>query len=172
MDVSEKNINIYVLPANKDDGVEFKISNDIGEINSFIDGMEEYKYKQRTIVMETRTPSQWMAELFERRGCKVLVGNARKLRMTWKDDSKCNERDAEILARMAKFDPKLLYPVKHDRHQVRVDLAVVKSRDFHEDTNKKLSLEKLFLIFWTVFFRFRVETFPVNTYNNNMKRFN
>lgn len=129
MDVSEKNINIYALPDYKDVGVECQIKNGFEEINRFLDKMKNLKLKKLTVAMETGTHSPWMAELFESHGCKVLVGHARKLRMIWKDDNKCDERDAEMLARMAKFDPKLLHPVKHNRRHVRVDLAVVKSRD-------------------------------------------
>jgi transposase len=46
-------------------------------------------------------------------GCKVLVGNPRKLRAIWDSNDKSDIRDAEMLARIARFDPDLLYPINH-----------------------------------------------------------
>ena len=49
--------------------------------------------------------------------------------MIWKDDNKCDDRDAKMLARIAKFDVKLLHLIKHNQRTARVDLAIVKARD-------------------------------------------
>lgn len=129
MDVSEKNINIYALAADKDEGAEFKISNNAESITLFLKEAKKRNLGKITVAMETGTHSPWMSEMIEKYGYKVLVGHARKLRMIWKDDSKSDERDAEMLARMAKFDPKLLHPVKHNQRQVRTELAILKARD-------------------------------------------
>jgi len=85
--------------------------------------------KKLTVAMETGTHSPWMSEMLENCGCKVLVAHARSLRMIWDSDRKCDRRDAEMLARMAKSDPKLLNPVKHRSRECRRDLAVIKARD-------------------------------------------
>jgi len=53
--------------------------------------------------------------MLEKQGCKVLIGHARKLRAIWDDDHKCDQRDAEMLARIARVGPKLLLPVKETR---------------------------------------------------------
>ena len=37
-------------------------------------------------------------------GFKVLVGNSRKLRAIWASERKSDKRDAEMLARIARFD--------------------------------------------------------------------
>lgn len=127
MDVSEKNITIYVLPSDKDDGKKLEISNDASTINAFFDECEDMG--NLTVAMETGSHSPWISELLESRGFKVYVGHARSLRMIWKSDDKCDGRDAEMLARIAKADVKLLHPVKHSSRKVRVDLAIVKARD-------------------------------------------
>ena len=57
------------------------------------------------------------------------MGNARKLRAIWDSAEKYDERDAEMLARIARFDPKLLYSVQHRGADAQADLAVVKARD-------------------------------------------
>src|SRR5215210_7077953 len=44
---------------------------------------------------------------------EVLVANARKLRLIYANKRKTDEIDAENLARLARLDPRLLYPLKH-----------------------------------------------------------
>lgn len=127
MDVSEKSIEICGLPAESDNGKTTRIDNDPGSVNSFLDKFPALK--NVTVAMETGTHSPWLAELIQARGCKTLVGHARKLRAIWSDDKKCDKRDAEMLARIAKFDAKLLHPIKPRSKDSRIDLAVLKARD-------------------------------------------
>ncbi len=46
-------------------------------------------------------------------GLSVLTGNPCKLRVIWESTNKSDFWDAEMLARIARFDPELLYPI-HD----------------------------------------------------------
>jgi len=82
-----------------------------------------------TVALETGTHSPWLSKMLEEHGCKVFVGHARKLRAIWGDDKKCDQRDAEMLARIARMDPKLLHPIKHVSQKVRAEQAVIKARD-------------------------------------------
>lgn len=63
------------------------------------------------------------------RGFRVYVGNARKMRVIWDTDTKNDARDAEMIARIARFDLKLLHPIKHRGSGAQMDLAVLKARD-------------------------------------------
>jgi len=47
----------------------------------------------------------------------------------WDSDKKDDTRDAEMLARIARFDPHLLYPIHHRGKKAQVDLGVIKARD-------------------------------------------
>jgi transposase len=47
----------------------------------------------------------------------------------WGADNKTDDRDAEMLARIARFDPKLLSPITHRARVAHRHLAVVKARD-------------------------------------------
>jgi transposase len=47
----------------------------------------------------------------------------------FQSDSKNDLLDAEQLARVARMDPKLLYPIEHRDRSARADLAVMRSRD-------------------------------------------
>lgn len=62
-------------------------------------------------------------------GHTVYVGNPRKLRCIWDTVDKTDARDARMLARIARFDPKLLCPVTHRGATAQRDLQLVKARD-------------------------------------------
>jgi len=81
------------------------------------------------VALEAGTHSAWVSRTLEDMGFEVLVGNPRKLRMIWDSDEKSDERDAEMLARIARFDPELLYPIHHKGAEAQNDLAIIKSRD-------------------------------------------
>lgn len=81
------------------------------------------------IAIEASTHSPWVSILLKEAGHEVIVANPRKLRMIFQSDSKNDRFDASQLARVARLDPKLLYPVEHRGHQARVDQGIIKSRD-------------------------------------------
>jgi len=79
--------------------------------------------------VEAGTHSSWVSRVLEQMGHEVLVGNPRKLRAIWQSDRKDDVRDAEMLARIARFDPELLYPVRHRSQAAQFDLTAIKARD-------------------------------------------
>jgi transposase len=80
------------------------------------------------IAIETGTHSPWVSRLLEECGHEVLVANPRKLRLIYANKRKTDEVDAENLARLARVDPKLLYPLKHRGEDSQAHLAIVRSR--------------------------------------------
>lgn len=86
------------------------------------------KHKGCLVAIETGTHSPWISRQLGELGCEVLVGNTRKLRAIWDTDNKTDVRDAEMLARIARLDPRLLHPVEHRSEQAQVDLEVIKAR--------------------------------------------
>jgi transposase len=66
--------------------------------------------------------------VLEECGHEVLVANARKLRLIYANKRKTDEVDAENLARLARVDPKLLYPLKHRSEDSQAHLAIIRSR--------------------------------------------
>src|SRR3954463_3736767 len=62
------------------------------------------------IAIEVGTHSPWVSRLLEERGHQVLVANARKVRLIHQNKHKTDKIDAENLARLARVDPKLLWP--------------------------------------------------------------
>ncbi len=80
------------------------------------------------IAIEAGTHSPWVSRLLEEWGHKVLVANARKLRLIYANKQKTDEVDAENLARLARLDPKLLYPLRHRGEDSQAHMAIIRSR--------------------------------------------
>ena len=104
-----------------------KINNDAKSLNAFFDRYK--KPSEVRIAMEAGTSSAWISDILKTRGFQVYVGNPRKMRAIWDTDCKTDERDAEMIARMARFDLKLLHPITHRSAKSQMDLAVIKARD-------------------------------------------
>ena len=71
--------------------------------------------------------------------CRLAL-EAGKVRIIWDSDEKDDDRDAEMLARIARFDPHLLYPIHHRGQEAHSDLAVIKARDMRVKTRAILVL--------------------------------
>jgi transposase len=80
------------------------------------------------IAMEAGTHSPWVSRVLEECGHEVLVANARKLSLIYANKRKTDEVDAENLARLARLDPKLLYPLKHRGEDSQTHMALIRSR--------------------------------------------
>jgi transposase len=80
------------------------------------------------IAIEAGTHSPWASRVLEGCGHEVLVANARKLRLIYSNKQKTDEIDAENLARLARLDPKLLYPLKHRGEEGQAHMAIIRSR--------------------------------------------
>ena len=80
------------------------------------------------IAIEGGTHSPWVSRLLKECGDEVLVANARKLRLIYANKQKTDEIDAENLARLARLDPKLLYPLQHRGENAQAHMALIRSR--------------------------------------------
>jgi transposase len=81
------------------------------------------------IAIEAGTHSPWASRVLEECGHEVLVANARKTRLIYANKRKTDEIDAENLARLARLDPKLLYPLKHRGEDSQAHMALIRSRE-------------------------------------------
>ena len=81
------------------------------------------------IAIEAGTHSPWASRVLEECGHEVLVANARKLRLIYANARKTDEIDAENLARLARVDPKLLYPLKHRGEESQAHMTIIRSRE-------------------------------------------
>jgi len=92
--------------------------------------------KPALFAIEAGTHSAWVSRLLEEMGHEVLIGNPRKLRAIWSSNEKSDVHDAEMLARIARVDPKLLYPIQHRSREAHFDLLNIKARDLLVKTRK------------------------------------
>jgi transposase len=81
------------------------------------------------IAIEAGTHSPWASRVLEECGHEVLVANARKLRLIYANKRKTDEIDAENLPRLARLDPKPLYPLKHRSEDSQTHMAIIRSRE-------------------------------------------
>jgi transposase len=82
------------------------------------------------IAIEAGTHSPWVSRLLEEECAhEVLVANPRKIRLIYASKHKTDELDAENLARLARLDPKLLYPLNHRGEDSQAHLAIIRSRE-------------------------------------------
>ena len=80
------------------------------------------------IALEIGTHSPWISRLLSELGYEVIVANARKVRLIGESRKKDDRLDAQTLARLARIDPELLYPVKHRSVQAQADVMLIRAR--------------------------------------------
>jgi transposase len=87
------------------------------------------RYHGALMVLEAGCHSPWISRYLEEQGCRVLVANPRKLRAIYQSERKSDRRDAQMLARIGRLDPALLYAVRHGTEEAQQDLLRIKLRD-------------------------------------------
>lgn len=81
------------------------------------------------IALEVGTHSAWVSRLLESCGHTVIVANARRVALIHRNKRKNNRIDAELLARLARADRKLLFPITHRSKRSQTDLSLLRTRD-------------------------------------------
>jgi len=133
MDMGDKNHSICMLDAEGEVLGRGTVTNTGNAIRKYFGKLEPCR-----VALEAGTHSGWVSRLIEELGHEVLVGNPRKLRVIWDSDKKDDDRDAEMLARIARFDSHLMHPIHHRGKEAHSDLAVIKARDMLVKTRSSL----------------------------------
>lgn len=87
------------------------------------------KYPKARIALEVGSHSPWISRFLKELDHEVLVANPRKLRAIYANNRKSDQNDARMIARLARVDPELLYPIEHGTEQSQRDLLQIKLRD-------------------------------------------
>jgi len=90
------------------------------------------------IAIEAGPHSPWMSRLLTRCGHEVIVGNPAKIPSISRSRAKTDWRDAEQLARLARFDRSMLHEIRHRSEESQRDLQVIRSRDATVRARSKL----------------------------------
>lgn len=124
VDVSDRTSRICVLDAEGRIEEEAKITTTPPTLRRWFGARARAR-----VALEVGTHSPWMLRVLEDCGHEVLVANPRKLELLSKSDSKSDRTDAELLARVARADAKLLGPIRHRSAQAQADRAMLRARD-------------------------------------------
>jgi transposase len=90
------------------------------------------------VVIEVGAQSRWVLALLNDLNHRVTVANPRRVKLISASDSKMDQHDAELLARLGRADVVLLAPVQHRAPRAQTDLAVAKARDLLVATRTRL----------------------------------
>ena len=102
-----------------------------GRVKTRPDTVEGFlkEWRPSVVVLEVGTHSPWVSRLVTDCGHEAVVANPRKVRSIYDSEHKSDDRDCEQLARLARFDRKLLHPIRHRGPKTQADLALIRSRD-------------------------------------------
>ena len=81
------------------------------------------------VVLEVGTHSRWLSRLLEETGHEVIVANAGRVPAIFASNYKSDRNDALELARLARFDPRILHPIEHRPEAMQQDLSMLHMRD-------------------------------------------
>jgi len=90
---------------------------------------EEFgKLDRCRIAIEVGTHSRWVGRLLSEAGHEVIVANPREVQAISGSSRKNDRVDAEMLARLARVDPKLLHPIRHRSERAHGHLMKIRVR--------------------------------------------
>lgn len=124
LDVGDKHSVLCVLDAVSGEVLEeAKIRTTKAGLRRYFQGREPMR-----VALEVGTHSPWLSREIEGFGHEALVANPRQVRLIHGGRNKSDRLDAEKLARLARYDVKLLAPVVHRDRQTQAALGVIRSR--------------------------------------------
>ncbi|MHC5066724.1 MAG: IS110 family RNA-guided transposase [Planctomycetota bacterium] len=85
--------------------------------------------KETLVVMEVGTHSPWVSQVLQSLGLKVIVADARQLKLITQSRKKTDRRDAELLARLGLADIELLHPIQHRGELGQLAATMLRARE-------------------------------------------
>lgn len=124
LDLGDRQHHYCVVDATGNVVCEGKVPNDRPALKRLL-----AQFPGATVALEAGTHSPWVSRFLTEQGGKVIVANPRKLHAISRHERKCDQRDARMLARLARVDPALLHPIEHGSARAQQDLLGLKLRD-------------------------------------------
>ena len=81
------------------------------------------------VVIEVGAHSRWVCRQLRDLGHRVTVANPRRVQLISASNSKSDNADCELLARLGRVDVGLLAPIEHRGREAHADLEQLKARD-------------------------------------------
>lgn len=124
IDLGDKSHEVCVIDAEAAVAERLSIQNTQAAFNAL-----SVRFPRVLIIMEAGTHSPWISRHFESAKHPVIVANPRKLRAIYESENKSDTRDAEMLARIGRLDPNLLYAITHKSEEHQRILKILDTRD-------------------------------------------
>jgi len=123
IDLGDKESHYCILNQGGDTISRGKVATTKSGLRSVFAGMP-----QSRLALEVGTHSPWTSRYLSQMGHEVIVANPRQVKLIGRGGRKNDRIDAERLARLARMDVKLLYPIQHRGEQAQADLLVIRAR--------------------------------------------
>jgi transposase len=121
-DLGDKWSTIYVL--------EREGASKRARVRTTPDAMDQFfRRPPAHVVLEVGAHSRWVSSQLRELGHRVTVANPRRVQLISASNSKSDEADCELLARLGRADEKLLAPIEHRGRGAHADLEQLKARD-------------------------------------------
>jgi transposase len=124
LDLGDKHTVGCVLSAGGEVVETFRMDTTVASVRRTMNG-----FAASRVVLEVGTHSPWLSRLVEEAGHELIIANPRRVRLIAENDSKTDEVDAELLARLGRVDPGLLKPIVHRGAEAQRDRVLLLARD-------------------------------------------
>ena len=124
LDLGDRFSNYCILDAESNVLFEGKLATTRTGFNAIFERLGKLR-----IALEAGTHSPWVSRHLSSLGHEVIVANPRLVSIIGESKHKNDRVDAEKLARLARADPKLLFPIQHRGEQTQLDLAQIRMRE-------------------------------------------
>lgn len=124
IDLGDKKNSVCVLDKKGEIIVESEFENTSQGFREFFK-----PYKEVAVAIEASTHCLWVNKQMVGMGIKVYIANPRKIALISQNSMKTDKMDANLLARLVRSDPELLYPVTARDMTTQKDLTLIKSRN-------------------------------------------
>ena len=124
VDVGDRYTHVHALGAGGEVVRERRVRTTTAALGMVLTGLPPSR-----VVLEAGPRSPWLSRLMADLGHEVVVANPRQVALIARSQRKTDRLDAAWLARLGRFDPELLAPIRHRSEASQHDLAVVRARD-------------------------------------------
>jgi transposase len=123
MDLGDRTSRYCILDGNGDVVYEASVGSTSAALKQVFGQVRKCR-----IAVEVGTHSPWVSRTLKALGHEVIVANPRQLKLITESSRKDDRVDAEMLARLARVDPKLLRPIRHRGEEAQMDLMMIRAR--------------------------------------------
>jgi transposase len=124
LDLGDRKTRYCILDHSSEYAIEGRLATTKTELHAYFSQIPRSR-----IALEVGTHSPWVDAILRKLGHEVHVANPRKMEGIYKNKRKNDRFDALLLARYARADIRLLYPIRHRGVDARQDLVILRARD-------------------------------------------